>query len=184
MPWAFSPKDLLAPKNQNIAKLWKTSINDCASHLGFVVNDRSPMTLSTLRELLCATKANAVPVEVTLPGDHQKNLFIRAVGDSWFSAHDTRRSGSEVVISLGALQMFSTEMGEPQPPVSVHPGVPLSAMMVQLERQKTTIILHLSGITLRGVMCSVGQDYLGVTVAGDRRVMVPFENFLWLEACG
>lgn len=184
MPWAFSPKHLLTPKNQNIAKLWKTSINQCARHVGFVVNDRSPMTLSTLRELLCAAKANAVPVEVVLPGDHQKNLLIRAVGDSWFSAHDIRRPGSEVVISLKALQVLSAEMAEPEPQVSLHPGVPFSAMMVQLERQKTTIILYLSGITLRGVICSVGKDYLGMTVAGDRRVLVPVANFLWLEACG
>ena len=55
MPWALSPKHYLQAKNEKVPKLWKTFVGKSGTAVGFTSNDRSPMTVSNLRELLEAT---------------------------------------------------------------------------------------------------------------------------------
>jgi hypothetical protein len=57
-------------------------------------------------------------------------------------------------------------------------------MLVQLERQQTEVIVHLPDGALAGRISSVGEDYLRVQRSDHTEVVIPMENFLWLEACG
>jgi hypothetical protein len=57
-------------------------------------------------------------------------------------------------------------------------------MLVQLERQRTEVIVHLSDSALTGRIHSVGEDYLSVQKSDHTEVVIPLGNFLWLEACG
>jgi len=57
-------------------------------------------------------------------------------------------------------------------------------MLVQLERQRTEVIVHLSDSALTGRIHSVGEDYLSVQKSDHTEVVIPLGNFLWLEAWG
>jgi hypothetical protein len=57
-------------------------------------------------------------------------------------------------------------------------------MLVQLERQHTEVIVHLHDVALAGRIHSVGQDCLSLQKSDHTEVLIPMENFLWLEACG
>ena len=184
MPWAFSPKHFLPPKNENASNLWKTFAEKSGTPVGFTSNDRNPMTVSTLRELLCSSRVSGLPLEVSFHGGHLREMIIRSVGGSWFSARETGPSGSELVISLRAVHAISGEVGEPEPRDSASSAIPLRAMLVQLERQRTEVIVHLPDTALAGRIHSVGQDYLSVQKSNHTEVIIPMENFLWLEACG
>jgi hypothetical protein len=184
MPWAFSPKHYLPPKNQNVSNLWKTFVEKLGTPVGFTSNDRSPMTVSTFRELLCSSRVSGRPLEVSFHGGHHRDMIIRSVGGSWFSARVTGPSRSELVISLRAVHTISGELGEPEPRDSTSSAIPLRAMLVQLERQQTEVIVHLPDGALAGRIFSVGQDYLRVQRSDHTEVVIPMENFLWLEACG
>ena len=184
MPWAFSPKHFLPPKNENVSNLWKTFAEKSGTPLGFSSNDGSPMTLSTLRELLCSSRVNGMPLEVSFQGGHLREVVVRSVGGSWFSARETGPSGSELVMSLRAVHAISGEVGEPQPRDFTSSAIPLRAMLVQLERQQTEVIVHLPDVVFAGRIHSVGEDYLSVQKSDHTEVIIPMENFLWLEACG
>ena len=142
------------------------------------------MTVSNLRELLCSSRANGMPVEVSFHGGHLREVMVRSVGGSWFSARETGPSGSELVMSLRAVHAISGEVGESQPGDSTTSTIPLRAMLVHLERQRTEVIVHLSDSALAGRIHSVGEDYLIVQKSNHTEVVIPLDNFLWLEACG
>ena len=184
MPWALSPKHYLQAKNEKVPKLWKTFVAKSGPAVGFTSNDRSPMTVSNLRELLCSSRANGIPLEVSFHGGHLREVMVRSVGASWFSARETGPSGSELVMSLRAVHAISGEFGESQPRDSPRSTIPLRAMLVQLERQRTEVIVHLSDSALTGRIHSVGEDYLSVQKSDHTEVFIPLDNFLWLEACG
>jgi hypothetical protein len=57
-------------------------------------------------------------------------------------------------------------------------------MLIQLERQRTDVIVHLPNVALAGRICSVGEDYLRVQKSDHTEIVIPLDNFLWLEACG
>ena len=142
------------------------------------------MTVSNLRELLCSSRANGIPLEVSFHGGHLREVMVRSVGGSWFSARETGPSGSELVMSLRAVHAISGEVGESQPRDSTTSTIPLRAMLVHLERQRTEVIVHLSDSALAGRIHSVGEDYLIVQKSNHTEVVIPLDNFLWLEACG
>jgi len=142
------------------------------------------MTVSTFRELLCSSRVSGRPLEVSFHGGHHRDMIIRSVGGSWFSARATGPSRSELVISLRAVHAISGELGEPEPRDSTSSAIPLRAMLVQLERQQTEVIVHLPDGALAGRIFSVGQDYLRVQRSDHTEVVIPMESFLWLEACG
>ena len=142
------------------------------------------MTVSNLRDLLCSSRVNGMPLEVSFHGGHLREVMVRSVGASWFSARETGPSGSELVMSLRAVHAISGEFGESQPRDSPRSTIPLRAMLVQLERQRTEVIVHLPDTALAGRIHSVGQDYLSVQKSDHTEVIIPMENFLWLEACG
>ncbi len=184
MPWALSPKHYLQAKNEKVPKLWKTFVAKFRTPVGFTSNDRSPMTVSNLRELLCSSRTNGIPLEVSFHGGHLREVMVRSVGGSWFSARETGPSGSELVMSLRAVHAISGEVGESQPRDSTTSTIPLRAMLVHLERQRTEVIVHLSDSALAGRIHSVGEDYLSVQKSDHTEVVIPLDNFLWLEACG
>ena len=142
------------------------------------------MTVSNLRELLCSSRANGIPLEVSFHGGHLREVMVRSVGGSWFSARETGPSGSELVMSLRAVHAISGEVGESQPRDSTTSTIPLRAMLVHLERQRTEVIVHLSDSALAGRIHSVGEDYLSFQKSDHAEVVIPLNNFLWLEACG
>ena len=142
------------------------------------------MTVSNLRELLCSSRANGIPLEVSFHGGHLREVMVRSVGGSWFSARETGPSGSELVMSLRAVHAISGEVGESQPRDSTTSTIPLRAMLVHLERQRTEVIVHLSNYALAGRIHAVGEDYLSVQKSDHTEVFIPLNNFLWLEACG
>ena len=184
MPWALSPKHYLQAKNEKVPKLWKTFVAKFRTLVGFTSNDRSPMTVSNLRELLCSSRANGMPLEVSFHGGHLREVMVRSVGGSWFSARETGPSGSELVMSLRAVHAISGEVGESQARDSTTSTIPLRAMLVHLERQRTEVIVHLSDSAFAGRIHSVGEDYLSVQKSDHIEVFIPLDNFLWLEACG
>lgn len=142
------------------------------------------MTVSNLRELLCSSRVNGMPLEVSFHGGHLREVMVRSVGASWFSARETGPSGSELVMALRAVHAISGEVGELQPRDFARSTIPLRAMLVQLERQRTEVIVHLSDSALAGRIHSVGEDYLIVQKSDHTEVVIPLDNFLWLEACG
>ena len=184
MPWVFSPKHYLLPQNENLSNLWKTFVAISGLPVGFTSNDRSPMRPSTLRELLCSSRVSGRPLEVSFHGGHLREMIVRSVGGSWFSARETGPPGSELVMSLRAVHAISGEVGELQPQDSARSTIPLRAMLLQLERQGTEVIVHLSDSALAGRIHSVGEDYLSVQKSDHTEVVIPLDNFLWLEACG
>lgn len=184
MPWAFSPKHYLPPENENVSNLWKTFAQKSGTPVGFTSNDRRPMTVSTLRELLCSSRVSGLPLEVSFHGGHLREVIVRSVGGSWFSARETGPSGSELVMSLRAVHAISGEFREPEPRDFTSSAIPLRAMLVQLERQQTEVIVHLPDGAVSGRIRSVGNDYLSVQKSDHTEVIIPLENFLWLEACG
>ena len=62
-------------------------------------------------------------------------------------------------------------------------GVPLSAMLLQLERQATQTIVHLSDVVLVGNIIEVGIDWFGLKQKDGSQVIVPLHEFLWLQTC-
>ena len=142
------------------------------------------MRPSTLRELLCSSRVSGRPLEVAFHGGHLREMVVRSVGGSWFSAKETGPSGSELVMSLRAVHAISGEVGKSEPGESLSSAIPLRAMLIQLERQRTDVIVHLPNVALAGRICSVGEDYLRVQKSDHTEIVIPLDNFLWLEACG
>ena len=142
------------------------------------------MTVPNLRELLCSSRVNGMPLEVSFHGGHLRVVMVRSVGASWFSARETGPSGSELVMALRAVHAISGEVGEQQQQDSPRSTIPLRAMLLQLERQRTEVIVHLLDSALAGRIHSVGEDYLSVQKSDHTEVFIPLNNFLWLEACG
>jgi hypothetical protein len=184
MPWVSSPKHELPPKNQNVVKLWKTVIRNLGSHVGFTVNDRSPMSPITLSAMMSSYKDRGVPVDVSFRGGQRRQMMIRAVGDTWFSAQETGITASELVVTFAAVSLMSADFPDLEQETVKRPRVPLTAMLVQLERQHTRVAVHLSGLTMVGHLNGVGLDCVGLTQKDGTPVVIPLGDFLWLEACG
>jgi len=127
---------------------------------------------------------SALPLSVSLQGGLVRELLVRSVGDSWFSAHETSALGGEFVVSLGAVQMIAGCPVEPAPESSGSSTVPLHAMLLQLERQRTLAIVHLLELSVAGRIGDVGVDFLTVSKTDTTEVLIPLAHFLWLEACG
>ena len=127
---------------------------------------------------------SALPLTVSLQGSLVRELLVRSVGDSWFSAHGTGALGGEFVISLRALHMIAGHRVEPAPENFGSSTVPLHAMLLQLERQGTLVIVHLPELSVVGRIGDVGLDFLTVSRTETTQVLIPLAHFLWLEACG
>ena len=127
---------------------------------------------------------SAQPLTVSLQGGLVRELLVRSVGDSWFSAHETGALGGEFVVSLRAVHMIAGHRVEAVPESSGSSTVPLHAMLFQLERQRTLVIVHLPELSVTGRMGDVGADFLTVSKTDTTQVLIPLAHFLWLEACG
>jgi len=184
MPWAFSPKHYLFLENQKFVRLWKTHSTMWCRVLSFTDNDRRPVLALELSGILIAHKDARVPLEIVLPGGHCRTVLVRAVGMGWFSANDAGASDTELVIACDAVVLASGSLEEVE---SVVPGcgqIPLRAMLAHLERQHTTLIMHLEELVLVGVINGVGADCVAFLQTVGRQVAVPFARLLWLEVCG
>lgn len=138
----------------------------------------------SLPAILRHARHSALPLTVTLQGGLVRELLVRSVGDSWFSAHETGALGGEFVISLRAVRMIAGHRVEPAPESSGSSTVPLHAMLLQLERQRTLVIVHLPELSVAGRISDVGVDFLRVSKTDTTQVLIPLAHFLWLEACG
>ena len=138
----------------------------------------------SLSAILRHAQHSALPITVSLQGGLVRELLVRSVGDSWFSAHETGAPGGEFVISLRAVQMIAGHRVEPAPESSGSSTVPLHAMLLQLERQRTLVIIHLPELSVAGRIGDVGVDFLRVSKTDTTQVLIPLAHFVWLEACG
>ena len=184
MPWAFSPKHYLFLKNQNFVRLWKTHSTMWCRVLSFTDNDRRPVLALELSGILIAHKDAQVPLEIVLPGGHCRTVLVRAVGMGWFSANDAGASDTELVIACDAVLLVSRVFEDVEYAVPECGQIPLRAMLAHLERQHTTLIMHLEELVLVGVINGVGADCVAFLQTGGRQVAVPFARILWLEVCG
>ena len=138
----------------------------------------------SLPAILRHAQHSALPLTVTLQGGLVRELLVRSVGDSWFSAHETGALGGEFVVSLRAVRMIAGHPVEPAPESSGPSAVPLHAMLLQLERQRTLVIIHLPELSVAGRIGEVGVDFLRLSKTDATQVLIPLARFLWLEACG
>ena len=138
----------------------------------------------SLPAILRHAQHRALPLTVTLQGGLVRELLVRSVGDSWFSGHETGALGGEFVISLGAVHLIAGHRVEPAPESSGSSTVPLHAMLLQLERQRTLVIIHLPELSVAGRIGDVGVDFLRLSKTDATQVLIPLAHFLWLEACG
>lgn len=142
------------------------------------------MSQLPLSAILGSHKRSGVPLSLSLRGGHYRQVEVRSVGDSWFSAQETGDSGVELVITFSAvsvLRRISSLDEEGHFPASL---TPLAAMLAQLQRQRTTVIFHLEDLDLVGCVTMVGSDCLQVSSRNGNVVLVPVGRLLWLEACG
>ena len=137
-----------------------------------------------LTAILRHAQHSGLPLSVSLRGGLVRELLVRSVGDSWFSAHETGALGGEFVVSLRAVHMIAGHRVEPAPENFGSSTVPLHAMLLQLERQRTLVIVHLPELSVAGRMGDVGVDFLTVSKTDTTQVLIPLAHFLWLEACG
>ena len=137
-----------------------------------------------LSAILRHAQHSALPLTVSLQGGLVRELLVRSVGDSWFSAHETGALGGEFVVSLRAVHMIAGHRVEPAPENFGSSTVPLHAMLFQLERQRTLVIVHLPELSVAGRIGDVGVDFLTVSKTETTQVLIPLAHFLWLEACG
>ena len=137
-----------------------------------------------LSGILIAHKDAQVPLEIVLPGGHCRTVLVRAVGMGWFSANDAGASDTELVIACDAVLLVSGVFGDVESAVPECGQIPLRAMLAHLERQRTTVSMHLKELVLEGLINGVGADYVAFWQKGGRHVAVPFTRFLWLEVCG
>jgi hypothetical protein len=138
----------------------------------------------SLPAILRHAQHGALPLTVTLQGGLVRELLVRSVGNSWFSAHQSGALGGEFVISLRAVHMIAGYRVEPAPESSGSSTVPLHAMLLQLERQRTLVIVHLPELSIAGRIGDVGVDFLSLSKTDTTQVLIPLAHFLWLEACG
>jgi hypothetical protein len=164
--------------------LWITVIRNLRSAVGFTVNDRSLMPPMTLIAVVRSHKRNGVPLEVLFRGGQHRQLSVRSVGEDWFSAQETGVLGSELVITLDAISLMRGDPSELERDTTSSSCVPLAAMLVQLERQRTRVIVHLEDHALVGHLNGVGEDFVSLTQRDGTHVLIPLEALLWLEACG
>ena len=183
MPWALSPNHYFAPKNQNVVKLWKTSSDTLCRHVAFSVTERITMHASSLSSLLHLWRQSGLPLDLTLRGGKHLQVTVRSVGDTWFSAQETGAYESELVVSRRAVCLMRGGSLEEEQQTSKSSGVPLSAMLLQLERQATQTIVHLSDVVLVGNIIEVGIDWFGLKQKDGSQVIVPLHEFLWLQTC-
>ena len=137
-----------------------------------------------LTAILRHAQHSGLPLSVSLRGGLVRELLVRSVGDSWFSAHETGALGGEFVVSLRAVHMIAGHRVETVPESSGSFTVPLHAMLFQLERQRTLVIAHLPELSVAGHISEVGIDFLTVSKTDATQVLIPLAHFLWLEACG
>ena len=137
-----------------------------------------------LSAILRHAQHSGLPLTVSLQRGLVRELLVRSVGDSWFSAHETGALGGEFVISFRALHMIAGHRVEPVPENFGSSTVPLHAMLLQLERQRTLVIVHLPELSVAGRMGDVGVDFLTVSKTDTTQVLIPLAHVLWLEACG
>ena len=137
-----------------------------------------------LTSLLRDAKLNARPITLTLAGGQVRELLVRSVGNSWFSAAEPGDGGGEFVVSLNGVRMISHPCVETVPFRLTAQAIPISAMLLQLKRQHTAVVVHLSEVILRGSIIEVGRDFFALKRSDDAQVIVPLTAFLWLEACG
>lgn len=144
------------------------------------------MTLmdTTFRAILCAARTSREPLEICLPGRRWHKVVIRTVGDSWFSANQVGGVDSELVISLNAVTMIHGGQPVTDAETPRHASIPLVAMLVQLERQHTDVVICMKELSLRGRITRVGADWVGLRKSGAEHALLPLSQFLWLEACG
>ena len=142
------------------------------------------MTDSSLLAILRHAQQSASPVTVSLQGSGVRELLVRTVGDCWFSAREHGVGVGEFVVSLTAVHMISGVRFERAYDSSGLSRVPLHAILFQLERQRTTIILHIPELSLVGRISEVGADFLALDRSDGTELLIPLCAFLWLEACG
>ena len=80
--------------------------------------------------------------------------------------------------------MIAGQRVDPAPEGSGSSTVPLHAMLLQLERQRTLVIVHLPELSVAGRIGDVGVDFLTVSKTDTTEVLIPLAHFVWLEACG
>jgi hypothetical protein len=104
MPWAFSPKHFLPPKNENVSNLWKTFAEKSGTPVGFTSNDRNPMTVSTLQGEWATTRGvipwrsfarNDYPIGggLVVLCSRDRTFWVRARDIASSSSRHFRRSG-------------------------------------------------------------------------------------------
>lgn len=138
----------------------------------------------SLPAILRHAQHSARPLTVTLHGGLVRELLVRSVGDSWFSAHETGALGGEFVVSLRAVHVIAGHRVESVLESLGSSTVPLHAMLLQLERQRTLVIVNLPEFSVTGHISEVGIDFLTVSKTDATQVLIPLAHFLWLEACG
>ena len=137
-----------------------------------------------LSSLLRDAKLNAKPITFTLAGGQVRELLVRSVGNSWFSAAEPGDGGGEFVVSLNGVRMISHPRFETVSFRLTEQATPIFAMLLQLKLQHTTVVVYLSEMILRGSISEVGSDFFALKKPDDAQVIVPLTAFLWLEACG
>lgn len=142
------------------------------------------MLARELSGILISHKDSQVPLEIVLPGGHCQTVHVRAVGMGWFSANDAGASETELVIACDAVLLVSGVFEDVEYAVPECGQIPLRAMLANLERQRTTVSMHLKELVLEGLINGVGADYVAFWQRGGRQVAVPFTRILWLEVCG
>ncbi len=183
MPWAFSPKHLFPPKNQNVAKLWKTRpIRQSA--LRFLFSDGSEMVRFSISGILYLAKEREETLEVSLVTGHTVGLRIRAIGQSWFSADLLGPRQSEVVIMHRALRTLDRIIDGHCELEETRPQTPIHSMLGHLEQQRTRLVLHARDLSITGSISAVGSDVFQVRRDDRTHALIPLCALLWLETCG
>lgn len=141
----------------------------------------SPMTLIAVVRF---HKQNDTPLDVLFRSGHHKRLSVRSVGKDWFSAQETGVLASELVVTLGAILFIGADIPELEQEHTSGSSIPLTAMLMQLERQHTPVIVHLLDHVLVGRVWGVGHDCVGLTRRDGTPVLIPLQALQWLEACG
>lgn len=142
------------------------------------------MSAVTLSAILLAHKVSRVPLDIVLPGGHRRRVLVRTVGHEWFSANDIGVLAPELVVAFRAALLVSEDSLQGTLLDQVEKQIPLRAMLSNLQRQRTQVLLHLEGLELQGVVIDVFGDCMSFFAAGTSRVVIPLERFLWLEVCG
>lgn len=108
-------------------------------------------------------------------------LTVSGVGKGWFSGETREGNIVGAVIPLTSVHTLTLRNLSVRASVTARTEAPIAWMLLSLMRLRKRVVVNSSAPPRRGLITRVGSDYLALSQAEGRELLIPFSAISWIE---